>query len=255
MSNDERWLPVPGLDGYDVSNQGQIRSTRRGKPRMMRTGRGPCGYHVVSIQMNPRGVPARSQPVRLGSMVMAAFVGPIPDGLKVRHLNGNLLDDRLENLRYGTPAEVRADQVARARREEAAGAPTHCPKGHRYADLYEAAYGARLCRECERGRRAALVGVRTSICIDCGTVLQSQVTPGRRKRCDPCAVEAHRRTQQKSYRKRSTTVQPRTGSCVDCGADLRPSVQRLRCDEHAAEALRAAQRRYKARQVRGRVAS
>lgn len=234
MSTDERWLPVPGLDGYDVSDQGRIQSTRRaGKPRIMRAGRGPCGYHVVSIQMNPRGVRARAQPLRVGSLVMAAFVGPKPDGLVVRHVNGNLLDDRLENLKYGTPEEVRADMAARARREEAAGAPTHCPKGHRFSNSYQGAYGERVCRACERDRRAQFVGVRTGACIDCGTALRSRVTPAPApKRCEPCTRKAHNEAAAR-FRDRHRVVRVR--QCLDCEEQITqtgPGAPRLRCDVH-----------------------
>jgi len=44
-------------------------------------------------------------------MVLAAFVGPCPDGMHTRHLNGNKLDNRLENLQWGTPKENGEDRV------------------------------------------------------------------------------------------------------------------------------------------------
>lgn len=46
---------------------------------------------------------------RIHRLLLLAFVGPKPDGLVTRHLNGNPLDNRLENLCYGTYAENRAD--------------------------------------------------------------------------------------------------------------------------------------------------
>lgn len=44
------------------------------------------------------------------SLVLEAFVGPRPEGLECRHLNGNPLDSRLENLRWGTKSENYADR-------------------------------------------------------------------------------------------------------------------------------------------------
>ena len=39
------------------------------------------------------------------ALVAAAFHGPCPAGCEVLHINGNLCDNRPENLRYGTHAE------------------------------------------------------------------------------------------------------------------------------------------------------
>ena len=36
---------------------------------------------------------------------MRSFVGKCPEGMEVLHANGNPLDNRLENLRYGTRTE------------------------------------------------------------------------------------------------------------------------------------------------------
>lgn len=41
--------------------------------------------------------------------VLLAFVGPRPEGLLTRHLDGNCLNNRLDNLRYGTKSENSAD--------------------------------------------------------------------------------------------------------------------------------------------------
>jgi hypothetical protein len=48
---------------------------------------------------------------RIHRAVMLAFVGPLPDGMVTRHLNGNPLDNRLANLEYGSPAENVQDAI------------------------------------------------------------------------------------------------------------------------------------------------
>jgi hypothetical protein len=44
-------------------------------------------------------------------LVTAAFLGPLPDDMETRHLNGDWLDNRLVNLIYGTSLENSADAV------------------------------------------------------------------------------------------------------------------------------------------------
>ena len=38
-------------------------------------------------------------------MVALAFIGEVPEGMEVLHINGNPTDNRPENLRYGTQSE------------------------------------------------------------------------------------------------------------------------------------------------------
>jgi DNA invertase Pin-like site-specific DNA recombinase len=44
-------------------------------------------------------------------LVLLTFVGPLPEGQEVRHLNGDRSDNRLENLCYGTRKENANDAV------------------------------------------------------------------------------------------------------------------------------------------------
>jgi hypothetical protein len=46
----------------------------------------------------------------LHRLVALAFLGPAPEGMEVRHLDGNKRNARLENLTYGTQAENYADR-------------------------------------------------------------------------------------------------------------------------------------------------
>jgi hypothetical protein len=45
-------------------------------------------------------------------LILETFVGPRPPGKQCRHLNGDSLDNRLENLAWGTFHENFADRLA-----------------------------------------------------------------------------------------------------------------------------------------------
>jgi hypothetical protein len=73
----EKWRPVVGFDGYDVSNMGRVRSRRftggEVAPRMLTPSRlAPSGYLRVFLT---RG---RRVPRYVHHLVLEAFVGPSP---------------------------------------------------------------------------------------------------------------------------------------------------------------------------------
>lgn len=113
----ENWKPIPGYEGlYDVSNFGGIRSWRRsffGKttfltdPRILKTkiifGTGCKVYRYKIIGLSKNGV-VKSKSVH--RLVLMAFTGPPPScDMMCAHLNGNALDNRLENLKWVTREE------------------------------------------------------------------------------------------------------------------------------------------------------
>lgn len=119
----ERWLPVPGYDGlYEVSDAGRIRSLDRmvcaGAATYFRRGR------VMKLQPQKsghlhvtfcRGGVTDQQMVH--SVVASAFIGPCPEGLEVRHLNGVETDNRPGNLEYGTHRQNCIDTYDHGRRK------------------------------------------------------------------------------------------------------------------------------------------
>lgn len=120
----ETWLPVPGFPGYEISDQGRVKSLARRnlqgamrRERILKTDVSE-GYHLVRLA---RGGVKHAQTVH--SLVLAAFEGPRPDGLQVRHLNGDRGDNRAANLRWGTIQENRADQKAHGTGVQGAGNP------------------------------------------------------------------------------------------------------------------------------------
>ncbi|WP_423489008.1 HNH endonuclease signature motif containing protein [Mycobacteroides sp. PCS013] len=94
------------------------------------------------------------QKVKVHHAVLAAFVGPRPEGMLVLHSNDDPSDNRLENLRYGTISDNQMDSVANGSHYEAA--LTHCLRGHEFTEdnIYRAPNAPRKrgCRACHRER-------------------------------------------------------------------------------------------------------
>lgn len=109
----ENWRSVPEYDGYyEVSDHGRVRSVGR-YVYMSRW----VGGKILKPQPRDGGFVVRLsvrgvwRQLRIHHLVLQAFVGPCPEGMECRHLNGNPADNRLENLRWGTHAENMRDRA------------------------------------------------------------------------------------------------------------------------------------------------
>lgn len=107
----EEWRDIPGYEGkYQASSLGNIRSLDRrvnifgGHTRLMR-GRvlKPAGQRKDPHLRVVLGHGAPGSCVH--TLVALTFLGPRPEGQEVRHLDGNPLNNRVENLAYGTRTE------------------------------------------------------------------------------------------------------------------------------------------------------
>ncbi len=95
------WKGIDGFPGYEVSDNGAIRSFRQGgNGRLLKLQVDKDGYHRIGLFCG--GVQKFFYVHRL---VMAAFVGPCPNGLQVNHKNGIKTKNCPENLEYVTVSE------------------------------------------------------------------------------------------------------------------------------------------------------
>lgn len=117
----EVWRPILGWESlYEVSDFGRVRSLARTAERVSRWGT-PATYRVrarmralIPDEFGYLGVSLyqdkRVWTVRVHTLVLSAFVGPCPEGMECRHLDGNPSNNRLENLAWGTRLENAGDR-------------------------------------------------------------------------------------------------------------------------------------------------
>lgn len=112
----EQWKIIPGYGGfYEASDQGRIRSvdrialTKTGKTRHYRGRvRKPYIERYASVNLARDGDHKTNL---VHHLILKAFVGPCPEGMECLHENGDSIDNRLENIRWGTPAENGKDRI------------------------------------------------------------------------------------------------------------------------------------------------
>jgi len=109
---EENWKPIPGYEGYEVSDLGRVRTYKVfvprvvGKeaywaigdtPKLMTIRDATNQYQVVSICNK-----GKKELRTVHRLVLRAFVGPCPPGMECCHLNDDRRDNRLCNLKWDT---------------------------------------------------------------------------------------------------------------------------------------------------------
>lgn len=143
---------MPGFDGYYATTEGRIWSTREWRGTRGRWLRG--GVH--SRRTGHLSVMLAGAHHLTHAVVALTFLGPRPEGLQVRHLNGDPTDNRVVNLAYGTAKENRQDTLLHGTDHWASR--SECKSGHPFDDVntYQRPDGGRQCRECKRRADARL---------------------------------------------------------------------------------------------------
>lgn len=103
----EQWRPIPGYEGiYEVSSHGRVKRIKAGK------GARP-GYilaqdvrydqcHMLNLMA---GTTATRKLFYVHRLVALAFIGPIPPGYTINHLDGDRSHNHVSNLEICTEAE------------------------------------------------------------------------------------------------------------------------------------------------------
>lgn len=107
---EEIWKDIPDYEGlYQVSSIGRVRSLDRPhrKGQLLSINK-KSRYGHVGVNLCKNG---HNKPFSVHKLVALAFIGPRPEKMEVRHLNGIANDNRVENLVYGTSKENAADAI------------------------------------------------------------------------------------------------------------------------------------------------
>ena len=150
-------MPIKGHEGsYEVSDLGRVRTierrvangvgVRRVSARLRRLYVGPG---KVSVNLSRRNKPETRSVPRL---VLEAFIGPCPPGHEACHNDGNLTNNRLDNLRWDSHIENIADKFRHGTDHNIN--KTHCKRGHLLVEPNlkpaQLAKGGRSCLACSR---------------------------------------------------------------------------------------------------------
>ena len=146
----EKW--IPGQENrYTVTEDGIVTSYVQRMPRTMKWKVPRDGYPRVSISPGDGSLASWQMVHRL---ILLAHVGPAPEGMVARHLNGDPLKPHLSQLAWGTQSDNLKDKRGHGTDHNAI--KTHCPQGHAYTE--ENTYrrpGRPDHRECKACNRAA----------------------------------------------------------------------------------------------------
>ncbi len=140
----EMWEPAPSYPGVEASDCGRIRVAGIVRTAFVDGGR----YERISV-------PGINGGTHVHVLVSDAFLGPRPDGLDVRHLDGNRRNNHPENLVYGTRQDNMLDKQFHGTDHHAS--MTHCKRGHKFTP--ENTYtipttGSRQCLACRKFLRS-----------------------------------------------------------------------------------------------------
>jgi len=93
---DEEWRAIKGYEGlYEVSNLGRVKSLKRKRvPKDYILKPSYCRYLEVGLS---KGRPRKQKNFRVHRLVVETFIGDV-GSLTVNHIDGNKLNNRLDNL-------------------------------------------------------------------------------------------------------------------------------------------------------------
>lgn len=107
------WKKYPGFDYIEVSDEGEVKRVREVSIKGWK-----AGVIILKPQLNKNGyygigwtIDRKHYERLVHRMILEAFVGPCPEGMETRHLDGDKLNNNLGNLCWGTQRENWEDNL------------------------------------------------------------------------------------------------------------------------------------------------
>lgn len=125
--SDTIFRPVPDYPDLYAGMDGTI--VHGGKGELAQKVYGGRSHQYLEVHIPGTGVKMTMVHV----LVAAAFLGPRPDGMQVRHADGDRFNNHLSNLCYGTSKDNTDDAIRHGTHTSLINKQkTHCPQGHEY---------------------------------------------------------------------------------------------------------------------------
>lgn len=142
----EEWRKIPGYgDRYSASSEGRIRNDKTG--RIMKTQLNGNGQEFLTLSYF-----GKQYQCRVSRLVLRAFYGePESDDFEAAHLDGNYLNNRLDNLQWMTRRESTNLAFSRG---------TRVPRSMRAVRVVETGEVYPSIRACARALGIAPEGIR-----------------------------------------------------------------------------------------------
>ncbi len=97
--------PIPSLPGYFITRDGRVWSEK--SHRWRKTHIDKSTGRVVFGVFTAKGI----QIAQIHRSLLETFIGPCPEGMECRHLDGDPLNNNLGNLKWGTRYENMQDKI------------------------------------------------------------------------------------------------------------------------------------------------
>lgn len=127
----EEWRDIPGYEGYyQASDAGRVRSLHRAfarDPNDLKEKAALDAHAATAPRLQKKILSlvvgyagrlnvvlckhSKTRKFQVHRLVLLAFVGPCPEGMECRHLDGDHTNNRLSNLCWGTREENAQDRI------------------------------------------------------------------------------------------------------------------------------------------------
>lgn len=154
-ADEEIWAPLPAAPTlYEISSHGRARRSAPSTSGRTYVGK-PLKAHPNSktgyMMIHPF-IDGRLKGFSVHRQVCIAFHGQPDPGMHARHLDDDPMNNRADNLAWGTPKQNAADARRNGIGRPSRRGKTHCKRDHEYTEENTriGSGGYRVCRTCVR---------------------------------------------------------------------------------------------------------